>query len=359
MILNRKKVTIITPCYNSERYLPECLKSIEAQSMPMTDLEVILINDASEDSTWEIINSFEKKYPESVIAINLDYNMKQGGARNIALEYASGEYMMFFDSDDVLANNTCEWMYDTAVRYDLDILEGSYYQCKDIISDETVIGRTKASELTGLYDLSENGVRTAFLVDAPVSFGCCFKLYKMDMVNKVGSRFAEHVMYEEPKFVFPLFLTANKVGIADEIVSYRRLHSGSTMHANNGINHRLMEHPKVQLQLLFWLKQYPELYQPSREEIIYYFVFSFYFETILFSVRENKPISVYDYEWLRTVTMYEASDYMDNRFINSDNRLISLMKNLDKSFIKSGNTELDKFIAEIYDNFKDAMNFRG
>ena len=110
-----KKVTVITPCYNSERYLGECLESLEMQTIGMEQLELILVNDASTDHTWEMILEFENKYPDSVIAINLPENRRQGGARNEALKYATGEYIAFLDSDDTALPETYEKVYHRTV----------------------------------------------------------------------------------------------------------------------------------------------------------------------------------------------------------------------------------------------------
>ena len=57
-----KKVSIITPCYNSTKYLEKCLQSLEQQTIGMDELEIILVNDASTDGTWELIKKFQRRY---------------------------------------------------------------------------------------------------------------------------------------------------------------------------------------------------------------------------------------------------------------------------------------------------------
>ena len=122
-----KKVTVITPCYNSKKYLGECLESLEKQTIGMENLQVILINDASTDDTWKMILEFENRYPESVVAINLPENRRQGGARNEGLRYASGEYIAFLDSDDNVLPQAYERIYQYAIKTDADIVQFNHY----------------------------------------------------------------------------------------------------------------------------------------------------------------------------------------------------------------------------------------
>ena len=60
-----KKVSVIIPCYNIEAYIDRCLVSLERQKIPMEELEIILVDDHSTDGTWEKLQIFEAKYPES------------------------------------------------------------------------------------------------------------------------------------------------------------------------------------------------------------------------------------------------------------------------------------------------------
>ena len=88
-----KRVSVIIPCHNAVQWLPKCFLSLVNQSMGMNDIELIFVDDASEDAgrTWEMLQDFERAYPESIMAIQLAENMRQGGARNVALTYATGE----------------------------------------------------------------------------------------------------------------------------------------------------------------------------------------------------------------------------------------------------------------------------
>ena len=67
-----KKVSVIIPCYNAEKYIRQCLDSVAEQTIGMEALEVILVNDASADDTLSYLMQFEARFPDSVIVINLE-----------------------------------------------------------------------------------------------------------------------------------------------------------------------------------------------------------------------------------------------------------------------------------------------
>ena len=93
------KFSIIVAAYNAEKEIARTIESVLAQTYK--DFELIVVNDASTDSTAEIVSQFE-----DVILLNNEKNIKAGGSRNRGLEKASGEYIVFLDSDDILTSNT-------------------------------------------------------------------------------------------------------------------------------------------------------------------------------------------------------------------------------------------------------------
>ena len=101
--------------------MDKCFESLVNQTIGIENMEIIFVNDASTDNTAEKLNVFEAMYPESVLVIHLDENVKQGGARNVALQYVSGEYLVFIDSDDWVDYNYISILYEIIKEYDADI----------------------------------------------------------------------------------------------------------------------------------------------------------------------------------------------------------------------------------------------
>ncbi|GAB4318084.1 MAG: hypothetical protein Kow0019_19490 [Methanobacteriaceae archaeon] len=124
-------ISIIIPVYNGERYIENGLKSIINQSIGFKNLEVILVNDNSTDSTLKILEKYKKKN-ENIKIINLLKNHQHPGVpRNIGIEKASAEYIMFMDQDDFLEPRSCEILYNRINQENFDIVSGRWYKLID------------------------------------------------------------------------------------------------------------------------------------------------------------------------------------------------------------------------------------
>ena len=105
------KVSIIIPCYNVSEYIDRCLESITVQTIGVDNLEIICVDDASTDDTWDKLQQWEQRFPEQIILIHCKTNGRQGTARNIGLEYASSPWISFIDSDDWIEPDYFEKLY--------------------------------------------------------------------------------------------------------------------------------------------------------------------------------------------------------------------------------------------------------
>ena len=92
----------------------------------------------------------------------------------------------------------------------------------------------------GLLDLSDPELKKEFLARQIVNTGHCCKFYRSRLVAETGSTFAEGVMYEEPKFVYPILLEVKRVAVVDFVTHYVRIHADSTMQSNWGEGNLLM-----------------------------------------------------------------------------------------------------------------------
>lgn len=122
--MTKNTVTVIVPCYNVENYLKKCLDSLITQTYK--NFEVIMVEDCSTDGTKYIVRRYERQY-QNFSAI---YNKKNGGlghARNIGIEMAKTEFIIFLDSDDWLPNNYISEMYKTMVKNKSDVVVCDMY----------------------------------------------------------------------------------------------------------------------------------------------------------------------------------------------------------------------------------------
>lgn len=92
-----KRVSVVVPCYNASLYLHKCIDHLLHQTIGLENMEIILVDDASTDDgrTWKIITDYEKQYPDAIIAIHLEENLRQGGARNVGVLTPVGSIWFF------------------------------------------------------------------------------------------------------------------------------------------------------------------------------------------------------------------------------------------------------------------------
>lgn len=105
MILN--KLSIIITYFNSEEYIEDCINSLKTQRNQ--DFEIIIVDDGSTDHSTQILNKTLASYDKDVTFIQLETNTGHAHARNIALDLAKGQYVMFLDADDQLASYAIEY----------------------------------------------------------------------------------------------------------------------------------------------------------------------------------------------------------------------------------------------------------
>ena len=116
-----KKISIIIPCYNVEKYIDRCIRSLVKQTIGIEQLELICVDDASTDGTVEKLKRWEKRFPASILLILCEQNGKQGTARNIGFSHANADYIGYVDADDWVEDSMFEKLYDAALENDTDI----------------------------------------------------------------------------------------------------------------------------------------------------------------------------------------------------------------------------------------------
>ena len=108
--MKKIKVSVIVPVYNMERHLRRCLDSLLAQSLD--DIEIICVDDGSTDSSREILSEYAQK--DERFEFIAQENRSAGAARNTGMKKASGEYLIFLDSDDFFDKDLLKKTYEKA-----------------------------------------------------------------------------------------------------------------------------------------------------------------------------------------------------------------------------------------------------
>lgn len=208
-------ISIIVPVYNTEKYLDKCIKSILCQTYD--DLEIIFINDGSTDRSLQILEKYQAS--DNRIKIISVENGGQGRARNIGIERAAGEFIMFVDSDDWISEDCVEILNNALIDEHCDISIGNIAKTK---FDEETIGAVYNTKIPAVIN-DTNKKKFLFKILAyPFA-----KLLRKALFTEHGIFFPTH--YFEDTVTFPLiYAVAGKIYSQDKVVYYYRKRSEST-----------------------------------------------------------------------------------------------------------------------------------
>ena len=337
-----KRVSVIIPCHNAVQWLPKCFLSLVNQSMGMNDIELIFVDDASEDAgrTWEMLQDFERAYPESIMAIQLAENMRQGGARNVALTYATGEYIAFVDADDFVREDFLKKAYEIARSTDADMVQFEYELYTERLGN-VPSGRKIERESICLENIAQ---RKRFLVEEKITYGCWNKLYRRELIARAGVKYAEHVIYEEPLFVYPLLFFGKRFEIVPDVFYYYRQNLTGTMRSVMKQLETLKMHAQVQLDVWNFMKT-TEFWQDYYEEIKLYFLHTYLYETLLFAAQREFSLPESFIRELTDTVKSEVSDYTSSQYAELIPKQMELYHQ-----VKLGN---DKGVKDFFAEEKD------
>ncbi|QJT02076.1 bifunctional glycosyltransferase family 2 protein/CDP-glycerol:glycerophosphate glycerophosphotransferase [Streptomyces asoensis] len=216
------RFSVIVPAYKVQAYLHECLESVLSQSF--ADLELIVVDDRSPDACGEIIDEFAAR-DTRVRAVHLPENVGLGQARNAGLERATGDYLLFLDSDDTLTPEALRAIADRVKETgEPDVLVYDY--ASTYWSGETVRNQFAAQ-------LTEEGTAPFRLADRPgllrVLMVAWNKAYRREFVEGVGLTFPPGY-YEDTPWTYPALMAAESLATLDRVcVHYRQRRRGNIL----------------------------------------------------------------------------------------------------------------------------------
>ena len=227
--MKQNKISIIIPVYNVEMYLEKCLESVLNQTYK--NLEVILVDDGSTDKSGLICDEYQKN--DSRIRVVHQDNQGLAAARNTGLQYVSGEYFSFVDSDDYIDLNTYRKVCTYIEKEKCDICFWGHYRVNKTQSVMYDIPPKKL-EYTGKEEILEMFL-TNTLSGHPgngMSFtglSVCCGIYKTDLVKKKCLRFhsEKEILSEDILFNMEACICADKLSVYPEYLYYYRQRTAS------------------------------------------------------------------------------------------------------------------------------------
>lgn len=212
------KLSVIIPVFNAEDYIKECLDSVVDQSLGIDNIEVIIVNDNSCDSTLDIISQYTDKYPSFKLISNKS-NLGPGESRNMALKEVSSDYVTYLDADDFISQNAYEDALSKINEFNADLLIYNWetYTGSDYV-EPVNIHQQNTLENKLITDIKQNP--KLFLSTAPWN-----KIYHRSLFKYL--KFSKG-FYEDNIVAILALINAKRIFLSKDSIYYYRKNSNST-----------------------------------------------------------------------------------------------------------------------------------
>lgn len=212
------ELSVIIPVFNAEDYIKECLDSVVDQSLGIDNIEVIIVNDNSCDSTLDIISQYTDKYPSFKLISNKS-NLGPGESRNMALKEVSSDYVTYLDADDFISQNAYEDALSKINEFNADLLIYNWetYTGSDYV-EPVNIHQQNTLENKLITDIKQNP--KLFLSTAPWN-----KIYHRSLFKYL--KFSKG-FYEDNIVAILALINAKRIFLSKDSIYYYRKNSDST-----------------------------------------------------------------------------------------------------------------------------------
>lgn len=321
------KLSIIVPVYNmaSGGKLQYCLDSLLKQQIE--EYEIIAVDDKSTDNSLEILRTYEQKYGNKIKVIASPENMRQGGAKNLGLDAAKGQWIGFVDSDDWVAEDMFTRLLQKAEETGADVVGCDYLRTDKTGLEEGIAINNNTPEQTG--ELSVEKYKLLLLKPGSM----VIKIYRRHLFEEYKIRFPEKVFYEDNAIgVLPL-LYAKRFERVDACLYYYYQYAGSTVHVIS------LERCRDRMMAAkIYLKECQDrgFYEKFKQEIDYK-VFELGYRNTLFSYLQVVPRPKYKFvlEMQKFLKEY-VPDFQENpyfsKYMDAENQKLIRMHSKNAMF---------------------------
>ncbi len=323
------KLSIIVPVYNmaADGKLQYCLESLVHQTI--TDYEIIAVDDCSTDSSMEILSAYEKKYPEKFHAVHSEVNRKQGGAKNIGMKLAKGEWIGFIDSDDWVTPDFYERLISKGEETGADMVGCDYHMTDKHSMEIGQVVHNNRIEQTG--KLNEEKYRS-LLIDGG---SLVVKVYRREIVIDHPSRITEGIYYEDNAIGNSWMLRAKHFEYIEEPLYYYYQHDVSTVHTIS--EKRCYDRMEAGRIMLKEAQEYG-YYEKYRPELEFSFAVLFYVNTLFTYMQGVRPVR-YGFikklgdEMKQRFPYFQENPYYLERIHEEDKKLVGMQMRSTVMFI--------------------------
>lgn len=251
---NQKKISIVIPVYNVEKYLEKCIESVINQTY--NNLEIILVDDGSPDNCGSICDEYSKK--DGRIKVIHQFNGGLSNARNTGIRNATGSYITFIDSDDYVDNSYVEVLYRNILQHNSDMSIGTH----KVIYDNSVIDKATHDEFQG----KPEEILKRMLYDQDVDVSAWGKLYKIELFRNI--EFPEGRLYEDAATTYKLIDTCRIVSVKSESLYNYTIRKNSISQCE--FSQKKMDLITSTREMTDYIKEkYPNLEKACRRRLMY------------------------------------------------------------------------------------------
>ena len=205
------KISVILCAYNAEEFLADAVNSVLGQTFE--DFELIIVNDGSRDSTPAVASQF-RQTDKRVRLVNIE-NGGLSNARNVGINEATGDFIVFCDADDTVDREALDVMYDVVCRDATDLVICGYHH--DTVKADGSVSKVDFFEPSAVYNTREQlfsgiiGLKSKFILDAGWN-----KLFRRSIIVDNGLKMAVGELFEDTDFVLSFLECSSKVSVLSD-----------------------------------------------------------------------------------------------------------------------------------------------
>lgn len=226
-------ITIIIPVYNAEDFISEAIESIINQNINFDNLELIIIDDKSTDNSRKIIEKYSNKY-SNIKPFFLEKNSGYPGKpRNIGIQNANADYIMFCDADDFYCEDLCKTLYDYILKYDAEFVSSRYTVLnnkKETLNNSFLDNYDEIMVFNSIEEFPE-------IIYTAANLPILIKIYKKSFLLKNQIYFEEKYFGEDFLFSLETYIKSKKFVLLNKYSGYvYRINENSVTHRKNKNN---------------------------------------------------------------------------------------------------------------------------
>lgn len=237
------RLSIVVNMYNTAKYMPRCMETLLEQDIPLSEYEIILVDDCSLDNSLEMAKEYAAQY-KNVRVCTHEKNKGLAAARNTGIDAAKGQYLSFVDPDDYIEKNSLAALLKQMDDEQLDMLRFNYQKVDEDYNN------VPDSEIEARFDYTPGVMTGTEYLAHHLGVGCYVwaYIYRLEFIEKIGIRFFEGCFFDDTPWLPRILQKAQRVNVNPVRHHYYLQRTGSMVHSHN--NQAIRRKVDTQMQLI-------------------------------------------------------------------------------------------------------------